>query len=65
LLKQNQAQVDSLKKVQDSQSIAYSNLKTKLGMTNDQLMSFIKNKLIHKYEGKDLVLNVQSPEKNA
>jgi len=62
LLKQNAAQIDSLRKVQDSQSNAYSNLKTKLGMTNDQLMNFIKNKLIHKYDGKDLALNLASPE---
>jgi hypothetical protein len=63
MLKQNAAQIDSLTKVQNSQSNAYANLKSKLSLTNTDLLNFIKTKLIKTYEGKDMALNIQSPER--
>jgi hypothetical protein len=62
-LKQNDAQIASLNKVQTAQSQAYSNLKTKLKMDNQNLLKFIKAKLIKGYSGSDLALNIESPEK--
>ena len=62
LLKQNEALIESLKKVQNSQSGAYTNLKDKLQLTNADLLSFIKTKLIKTYDGKDMALNLISPE---
>ena len=63
ILKQNEAQIASLLKVQTAQSDAYSNLKGKLKMDNSNLLNFIKTKLIKTYNGNDLALNIISPEK--
>lgn len=62
ILKQNEANIDSLARVQGSQSTAYSNLKNKLKMANPDLLKFIKTKLIKNYDGKDMALNIQTPE---
>ena len=63
LLKQNEANIVSLNKVQNAQSQAYSNLKGKLKMDNASLLNFIKTKLIKNYNGNDLTLSMASPEK--
>jgi len=62
LLKQNAAQIDSLKQVQNTQTQAYSNLKTNLGLTNQALLNFVKAKLIKTYDGINMALNIASPE---
>ena len=62
MIQQNQANVDSLIRVQNSQSHAYKNLKQNLGMSNDDLIDFIKTKVIKNYEGKNLAMNINSPE---
>jgi len=62
LLKQNAASVDSLKQVQNTQTTAYSNLKNNLGLSNQALLNFVKAKLIKTYEGKDMALNIATPE---
>jgi len=62
LLQQNQATTDSLTKVQEAQSLAYKNLKSTLGLSNVDLLNFIKTKLVKTYDGNNLALNIQSPE---
>ena len=62
LLQQNKASVDSLKRVQDTQTEAYMKLKQTLGMTNAELLNFIKTKAIKNYDGSNLALNINSPE---
>lgn len=59
---QNKAFVDSLQKVQSSQSEAYRILKSKLNMTNDDLLKFVKSKLVKNYDGNNLALTITSPE---
>ncbi len=56
------AVVDSLKKVQASQSEGYKILKTKLNMTNEDLLKFIKTKLVKNYDGNNMALTITSPE---
>jgi hypothetical protein len=51
-----------LRTVQKAKSDGYHNLKTSLGMDNKTLLNFIKSKLIKSYEGKDIALNIQTPE---
>lgn len=63
ILKQNQANVESLKKVQYTQSIAYSQLKNTLLMSNEELFDFIKSKLVKNYEGDDLAFSLHTPAK--
>jgi len=63
MIQQNQASVDSLIQVQNAQSAAYKKLKESLGMNNEDLLSFIKTKVVKNYEGKDLALNIDSPVK--
>ncbi len=62
MIEQNNADVKSLKEVQGKKSAAYSKLKTKLSMTNANLMNFIKAKLVRNYRGADMALNLNSPE---
>ncbi len=62
ILQQNQANVDSLRKVQASQSEGYKMLKEKLNMTNEDLLKFIKSKLVKNYDGNNLALTLTSPE---
>jgi hypothetical protein len=61
-LNKNTAEVDSMVKVQQSQAEGYGTLKNNLGLTNEQLMSYIKSKLIKNYSGGNLALNLESPE---
>jgi len=65
LLKENEAEILSLVKVQNAQADAYSGMKNKLGMTNKDLLNFIKTKLIKNYNGKDMALNIQTPENSS
>lgn len=62
LLKQTAANVESLAKVQQSQTEAYSKLKQTLAFSNADLLNFIKTKLVTSYQGKDLALNIKTPE---
>jgi len=62
LLKQNNATVDSLKQVQNTQTTAYTNLKSNLALSNGALLNFVKAKLIKNYNGNDMALNIKSPE---
>ena len=62
LLQQNSAQVDSLRKVQNSQSDAYKNLKKNLSFSNADLLNFVKTKLVKNYDGNNLALNIKSIE---
>lgn len=63
LLKQNDANIDSMTKVQNSQTEAYSSMKSRLAMNNGVLLNFIKSKLIKNYNGKNLAMNIGSPDK--
>jgi hypothetical protein len=60
IIKQNAANISSLQKVQDAQSEGYKQLKNNLGLKNNELLSYIKAKLIKGYEG-DIALSVKSP----
>ena len=51
-----------MKKVQQSQAEGYGLLKKNLGMTNEELMNYIKSKLIKNYSGNNLALNLETPE---
>jgi len=62
LLKQNVAQIDSLKQVQNTQTQAYSNLKANLGLTNKALLNFVKTKLVKTYDGTNMALNIATLE---
>lgn len=62
ILKQNDANIESLKKFQTSQTLAYTKLKNTLGMENPDLIGFIKSKLINNYQGSDLAISIKSPE---
>jgi len=62
ILKQNEANVRSLTKVQNSQTEAYSLFKSHLNMQNSDLVDFIKAKLVKNFQGQDITLNIKSPE---
>jgi hypothetical protein len=62
ILQNNQAQVDAYNQVQTSQTQAYSNLKNKLAMKNEDLLKMIKTQVIRDYDGNNLALSVSSPE---
>jgi regulator of protease activity HflC (stomatin/prohibitin superfamily) len=62
IINENAAEVASLRKLQGSQTEGYGSLKTNLGLNNQQLMDFIKNKLIKSYDGHNMALNVETPE---
>ena len=62
LLKQTDANIKSMTKVQNTQTEAYSKLKTALSMSNGSLLNLLKAKLITNYQGNDLVLNLKTPE---
>jgi hypothetical protein len=49
-------------RVQSSQSETYKILKEKLSMSNDDLLKFIKSKLVKNYDGNNLALSLSSPE---
>jgi len=62
LLKQNEANVDSFRKVQSTQTNAYSTMKDSLVLNNKDLLNLIKTKLIKNYDGSNMALNIASPE---
>lgn len=62
IIKQNDADVESLRKYQDSQTEAYAKLKQKMEMSNKDLLGFIKAKLIGNYKGSDIAVNLNTPE---
>jgi len=51
-----------LRKVQNSQTEAYKGLKNKLNMTNDDLLKFVKAKLVKGYDGNNMAMTITSPE---
>jgi len=62
ILQQNDASVESYKKVQDSQTNAYKNLKEKLTLENKDLLNMIKTQQIRDYDGSNLAMAIKSPE---
>ena len=62
ILQSNQATVDAYNQVQTSQTQAYSNLKNKLSMKNEDLLKMIKTQVIRDYNGNNMALSVSSPE---
>jgi regulator of protease activity HflC (stomatin/prohibitin superfamily) len=62
ILQQNKANVDSFNKIQNSQSEAYKILKNNLQMNNQDLLKFIKTKLVKNYDGNNMALTLASPE---
>ena len=62
ILQQNDATVDSYKKVQTSQTNAYKSLKTKLALENGDLLKMIKTQQIRDYDGANLAMAIKSPE---
>lgn len=63
IMQQNDANVEAYKTVQNSQTNAYSKLKKKLNLKNEDLLKMIKTQLIGKYNGNDLAVTINSPEK--
>ena len=63
ILQQNQAYVNSYKRVQNAQTQAYSNLKKRLALENPDLLKMIKTQVIDHYDGNNLAVTVESPEK--
>lgn len=67
---QNDADVYSLRQIQNSKSKSYSSLKNSLGMTNSALVNYVKvnystyfkAKLIKSYDGPNMALNIDTPE---
>lgn len=65
IFKQNQADVESLVKTQETQIMVYKNLKNTLGLDNKKLLELIKSKMIKDYSNKEengLVLNLGLPK---
>ncbi len=62
IIQQNAANNEALKKVQDAQSQAYQKLKARLGLTNVDLLSFIKTKVVKNYDGNNLAVSMASPQ---
>lgn len=62
IVQQNSANTDALRRVQNAQSDAYMKLKAKLGLTNPDLLNFIKTKVVKNYDGNNMALNINSPE---
>jgi hypothetical protein len=62
MLKENDAKVLSLIQVQTAQAMAYANLKKSLGLSNSELLNYIKTKVINNYSGKDMAISLESPE---
>lgn len=62
LIKQNEANVLSFTKIQDSQTDSYSKFKSKLALSNDSLLRFIKSRLITENTSNKFILNLESPE---
>lgn len=62
---QNKADVDSFKLVQEAQSQAYQALKDKLGLSADELLKFVKAKLVRDYNADNLTVSVGGFEETA
>mmetsp|Transcript_25395 Transcript_25395/g.22423 ORF Transcript_25395/g.22423 Transcript_25395/m.22423 type:complete len:206 (+) Transcript_25395:336-953(+) len=62
---QNKADVDSFKLVQEAQSQAYQALKQKLGLSADELLKFVKAKLVRDYNADNLTVSVGGFEETA
>jgi len=62
VLQQNQANVDSLIKIQNSQTSGYKILKEKLNFENKDLLNFVKTKLVKHHQGDNIVANILNPE---
>lgn len=50
-------------RVQSTQSEAYKKLKEQLGLSNADLLNFIKSKVIRNYDGENMALSLSSPER--
>ena len=63
IYKQNQADVESLIKMQETQVGVYKALKDSLQLNNEKLLNLMKSKLIKGYNGEDngLILNMNLP----
>lgn len=61
-MQKNEAQVESYKKVQTSQTNAYKKLKDNLSMQNQDLLKMIKTQVIRDYDGNNLAMAITSPE---
>ena len=62
IIKQNEAYVDALLKTQNTQTQAFKNLKDNLHLTNENLLDFMKTKMIKEYNGNnDITLNIEKP----
>lgn len=60
ILQQNQANMDSLRKLLNAQSKAYKNLKTNLDLNNQDLLNVLKTKVVKSYDGSNMALNMNS-----
>ena len=62
IIKQNEAYVDALLRTQNTQTNAFKNLKDTLQLTNENLLDFMKTKIIKEYSGdNDITLNIEKP----
>jgi regulator of protease activity HflC (stomatin/prohibitin superfamily) len=62
IIKQNEAYVDALLRTQNTQTNAFKNLKDTLQLTNENLLDFMKTKIIKEYSGEnDITLNIEKP----
>jgi hypothetical protein len=64
ILAQNNASVNSFKAVQSAQSASYLALKKSLNLTNDQLLEFMKAKVVRDHVDDNLVVSLNSFEQN-
>ena len=56
----SQANMDAFYEVSTQQATAYATLKDTLGLTNEELIGYIKSKLIGEYVESDMVVHVPS-----
>ena len=62
IIKQNEAYVEALLRTQNTQTNAFKNLKDTLQLTNENLLDFMKTKIIKEYSGEnDITLNIEKP----
>ncbi|KAL4493157.1 hypothetical protein ABPG72_003242 [Tetrahymena utriculariae] len=58
------AQSISMKNVQNVNTQQYKKLKKQLKLNNNQLLTYIKSKVVREYNGKGLAIALESPDKN-
>jgi hypothetical protein len=58
LITSKQAESDTFKNIQNKQSLAFQNLKSKLGLNAKQLINFIKAKVIREYQSGAMVIGI-------